>query len=504
MTDVENVEDLDTVKQVVKALAKENAYLHRRLSELAHAVARLEGRGPGEQLELEVAALQEQLGTLSQRQFGDSSERRGKGKKAKANKPKKGHGPRAQTQIPVIDDVVELDEDKRTCPKCSGELRPMHGVTEDSEYIVRVEREFRLVREQCQKYACKCAEAIVTAPSAARRIVKGGRYDVSFGVGVVVDKYVDHLPLERQVRIYRRQGLVIDSQTLWDQVNGIARPLVPTYFALRDYILGSDVIAADETWWRLMGGRSSKRWWAWGLTTHDACWYDIRESRSGEAAAEVLRGFEGTVLCDGYKAYETVAKNAKNVRLAHCWAHARRKFVEAEPNYPAACAEALQMIGELFAIERKLDDPDPLEGDAKEAALRARMQARERESRPVTEKLKKWALEQMGLPKSGLRKATDYMLTYWKGLTAFLDDPHLGIDNNRTERALRGMVLGRKNHYGSRSEAGTKAAAVLYTLVESAKLAGVDPANYLQLVAMRALDKPGSILLPHQVAAAIN
>ena len=500
MTDIESIDDLDTAKKVAKVLATEVDFLHRRIGELARDVARLQGRGEGTQMELEAQLLKEQLGTLNQRQYGDSSERRPGKKTAKPKKSGKGHGPRAQLSLKTVEVVEVLADEDCRCPKCNGELKPMGDQSEDSEFITRIEREFRLVRERRLKYRCACNESIVTAPSPVRKLVKGGRYDVSFGVGVVVDKYVDHLPLERQCRIYRRQGLEVDSQTLWDQVGAVAQHLVPSYFGLRDYILGADVIGADETWWRLMGGRSTKRWWAWGLTTHDACWYKLSPSRSAVTAGEVLRGFEGTVMCDGYKAYETVENAVPGIRLAHCWAHARRKFVEAEPNYPKACGEALEMIGELFAIERTLADPAPLEGDEKEAAIAKRLATRRRESRPLLDKLKKWALEQRGLPKSGLRKATDYMLKYWRGLTTFVDDPHVGIDNNPTERALRGMVLGRKNHYGSRSEAGTKAAAVLYSLVESARLVGVDPAEYLLLATARAIDKPGSMMLPHQLA----
>lgn len=503
VTDIESIDDLDTAKTVAKHLAKEVAWLHRRVSELARDVARLEGRGEGEQMELEVALLKEQLGALSQRHFGESSERRPTAKPRKKSKPQRGHGPRPQQSLPSVDVVEVLEDEDAKCPKCDGQLQPMKGVTEDAEYITRIEREFRLVREHRQKYRCTCNEAVVTAPSTARKLVKGGRYDVSFGVGVVVDKYVDHLPLERQCRAMKRQGLVIDSQTLWDQVRVVATHLVPSYLALRDYILGADVIGADETWWRLMGGRSTKRWWAWGITTHDACWYQLSPSRSAATAGELLRGFEGTVMCDGYKAYQTVAKQLPNVRLAHCWSHARRNFVEAEPNYPEACGEALKMIGELFEIERRLDDPDGLEGDAKIDAIGQRLAVRQSESRAVVDRLRTWAMQQTGLPKGGLRKATDYLLEYWQGLTAFLEDPLLAIHNNRTERALRGMVLGRKNHHGSRSEAGTRAAAILYSLVESAKLSGIDPAQYLTFATIRAIDKPGSVLLPHQMAAAL-
>jgi transposase len=497
---IDQVTDLDTAKQMLSLYAKENARLSKRIMDLTRQLAAAHGKSESEQLQLELSELREQLANFQHKVFGDSSEKRSRETKPKkpASKPKRGHGHREQPQLRTQSVLMELPESDRDCPACGEPLQPMKGVTEDSEVIAALEREYWKIVAMRQKYRCKCNGAIVTAPGPYKAI-EGGRYTLQFAVQVAIDKYADHLPLERQVRIMARQGLVIDSQTLWDQLDVVAAHLVPTYDALREYILGADVIGADETWWRLMQKKSNKKWYAWGITTHDACWYRIADSRSAKIAAEVLDGYEGTVLCDGYKAYKTVATASPSIRLAHCWAHARRKFVEAEPNYPVACAEALDKIGRLFEIEAGLASPDNLDGEEKEAALALRKQQRDAKSRPLLEELKSWALVQRGLPQSGLRKAIDYMLEYWQGLTAFLEDPHLDIHNNQTERALRGMVIGRKNHYGSRSERGTKVAAIFYSLVESAKLCGVDPSLYLMKAAERAIDQPGAVLFPHEL-----
>src|SRR5690606_19308757 len=314
---------------------------------------------------------------------------------------------------------------------------------------------------------------IITAPNVAKAC-EGGSYSVEFAAHVASSKYVDHLPLERQVRAMGRRGLRIDSQTLWDQIDALADRLKPTYDAIREYVLEAEVIGVDETYWRLMGNkRSTKKWWAWGATREDACWYQIRDSRSAAAAGEVLEGFEGTALVDGYKGYECLAKTpGLNIALAHCWAHVRRYFVEARDNYPEPCDQAIEMIGELFLIERELPKLRAREGSELTQALEIRKSVRSAKSAPVVERLRKWALEQRGLPNGGLRKAIDYMLKLWPGLTTFLEDPRVEIHNNATERALRGMVIGRKNHYGSRSERGTQVAAIFYTLVESSKLCG--------------------------------
>jgi hypothetical protein len=179
--------------------------------------------------------------------------------------------------------------------------------------------------------------------------------------------------------------------------------------------------------------------------------------------------------------------------------HTRRKFIEAEPAYPKECGEALDWIDELFMIERKAPDPDRLEDEERYEALLRRAQLRNERSRPIIEKLEAWAPVQKALPKSGLRKAIEYMLDLWDGLTLFLDDPRVPLTNNHTERGVRPVTLGRKNHYGSRSQRGTEVAAIFYTLLETAKLCGIDPHEYLLTVARASIDVPGTILLPHDL-----
>jgi len=183
-----------------------------------------------------------------------------------------------------------------------------------------------------------------------------------------------------------RAGLVIDTQTLWDQIDGLAWHLERTYWALHGYILGADVVGADETWWRLMQAEGSKRWWAWSLTVPDAVWHGIAPSRSAATAKKYLEGFEGTLLVDGYNAYDTIAKEVGGIKLAHCWAHVRRKFFDAEKHYPA-CGSALDMIGELFELDRGTPDPAELDGDARPDAEQRRLSARREHGPPILERL---------------------------------------------------------------------------------------------------------------------
>jgi transposase len=349
---------------------------------------------------------------------------------------------------------------------------------------------------------CACNGCVDTAPGpprlTARPDARGHRYAQAFAVEVAIDKYLDHLPLERQARRMRREGLTIDSQTLWDQLDALATVLQPTYEALRQYVLAAPVIGADETWWRFLQGRGAQRWWAWSVTREDAVAYTILESRSQTAARQVLNGYTGIVIADGYGAYDALARAGPSFTLAHCWAHVRRKFVEAEPHYPGPCGEILDLIRQLYAVKRGCPTLDPAASEeAHTEARQLRAAARREQSIAIVDAIRAWAFRQRALPESSLGKAIAYMLGLWPGLTRFLGDARIPLDNSATERGLRGVVVGRKNHYGSRSMRGTEVAALFYSLIESAKPCGVEPKAYLLCATRAALQNPGTVTLPH-------
>ena len=173
----------------------------------------------------------------------------------------------------------------------------------------------------------------------------------------------------------------------------------------------------------------------------------------------------------------------------------RRKYVKAEPFAPT-CAQAIELIGKLYEIERDLPNPHILTGAEQEAALAHILAVRRERSAPVVEEIKAWAGRQQGLPESTFRKAIKYMLDLWHGLTVFLENPWVPLDNNLVERQIRPLVVGRKNHYGSKSKRGTEVAALFYSLIETAQMRGEDPAAYLQRAALAAITTPGTVTLP--------
>ena len=482
------------LRKAALLLQEDNKKLVRLIAKMKKELHALRGCDP-EQLKLAIADLEQQLAKRNQMLFGDKSEKRPGAKELKAEKaPKTGHGPRQQLLLPEIEQVHLLDQADQVCSSCGGGLELWDGQHETSEEVDVVELKYVLKKHLRQKYRCRCGACIETAPG-PQKLFAGARYSIDFALSVAIAKYADHLPLERQVKMMDRHGLLADSQTLWDQIDALAKVLGPTYSALSAYVLSQPVIGADETTWRLMGGSGKKnggdkKWQVWTAAAPDAVFYQIQDSRSTEAARNLLGDYAGTVVCDDYGAYKSLRKRGGQFQLAHCWAHVRRKFIDAEVEAPKECAEAIAMIAELYAIEKRANTGPPKE--------RARL--RNEESRAIVKRIEQWVLTSRTLPGSGLRKAIEYMGHMWnEGLLRFLDDPNVPIDNNGTERCLRGVVLGRKNHYGSRSQRGTEVAALLYSLIESAKLAGVGPNTYLRIATMAAL-RGEPALLPHQLA----
>jgi len=499
---VDAIADLETAKQVAVLLEKENARLHARLKELLAEIARLRGEDGQKQLEFEIMKLQEQMALLQHRLYGASSEKRpGKDEDSSTDEPKKpkkpkcGHGPREQPALPLIEEEHALDDNEQICELCHEPILEWKGQTEDSDEVDIVERHFVIKRHKRKKYRCTCTAAPKTAPGQLK-LIAGGRYSIEFAVEVATSKYLDHLPLERQARIMGREGLVVDSQTLWDQIELLARHLRASYDALLAHLHHKETLHADETPWYLLQGKPAKRWYVWMIASTDAAYYHLDATRSTEAARKILDGYRGRLMVDGYEVYQKLARGSPGLILGFCWSHVRREFVDAERFYPQ-CSDVIDLIGGLFAVEASVADPDRLAGDARVEALALRKKVRNEQSRPLVDKIETWARNQRALPQSKLRKAIEYMLGLWPGLVRFLDDSLLPLQNNLAERELRGVVVGRKNHYGSKSQRGTEVAAIFYSLLQSAYLCGVDPKAYLAETARRAIRTPGSVTLPH-------
>ena len=463
-----------------------------------------------ERLEQENRVLKEQLDRRNKALYGRKSERRATGESAvpppegpdstptpkkKKRKSQRGHGPTPQPKLPVVEVTNKLADDAMACPECSAPLTPLGHEAEKAELIALEERKIVLERHLRTKYRCSgCHIGVITAPGPVK-LIPGGRYSLGFAVEVAYQKYLAHMPLDRQVQLFRNDGLVVTTAALYDQIDALATALTATYQAIWDQIQAEPVLQADETPWAVLsnGHTENERFYAWVAVGSRYVGFRLLDTRSKEGATTILGDFAGTLMVDGLTSYPAAAKAGKGeeprFKVANCHAHARRKFVECEQHYPAESQVAIGIYRQLYEIERKGKEPG-----ADLGALR------DVQSRPLVDQLFHWAREQQKrqdvLPSSGLSNALNYLVNHEAGLRVFLDNSSVPIDNNASERALRGPVLGRKNSYGSRSRRGTETAAILYTLVESAKRTGVNPRAYLEAAAEHALRAAGAILLP--------
>lgn len=459
-------------------------------------------------LQADHAALQELLALREKQLYGKKTERRPRQpaeevpeaeakEKKKPKKKQTGHGPTPQPNLPKVDVLCTREGAGLVCEHCQGTLEPLGTEAEEAELVALEARKLVLERVVRTKYQCPCCNTGVKTAPGPVKLIPGGRYALSFTIEVAFQKYLAHLPFERQAQMFRHEGLKITTATLYDQVDALATALTPTYQAIWAAIQAEAVLCADETPWAVLsnGHTENERFYAWCAVGSQYVGYRLLDTRSAEGAASILGGFSGTLMVDGLTSYPAAAKGAPGeapkFAIANCHAHARRKFVECEKNAPAEAAFAIALYKDLYAVEREAQEPG-----TDRAALR------QAKSRPLVDKLFAWAIAQRIrrdiLPASGIAKALAYLLNHEHGLRVFLDNPAVPIDNNAAERAMRAPVLGRKNHYGSRSRRGTETAAIMYTLVESAKRVGVSPRAYIEAAVEVALSKAGAVLLPDE------
>jgi transposase len=478
--DLRGEKDIEQLRRVAVAQQVQIEQLLKALARKCEELAQLKGNG--EELQ-QTLALIETL-TEKAKQAADTAS----GKRPSDEQPRKTRtqfGPTEQPRLPLIEQVFELDEPDRTCPSCGGALGAMADQFEISEMIDVVEVSYRVIKVKQQKYVCRCGGCVETAPG-PERATPGSRYSLTFAIKIAVDKYCDHIPLARQERILGRHGLDITSQTLWDLINVLGRRLETVDRALLARVLTQPVIGLDQTGWPRLESKGGRPWQMWCLTAPGVVVHRIRDDKGAETFKQLVGQYEGIIVCDALKTHEAGARGSPSIALAGCWAHVFRKFEEASPDHPEAHL-AMKWIGELYEID------DKAEGDlAKKAELRSS------ESAAVLGSLKTWLWSQAVLKTLSIGNAAAYTIANWDRLTRFVGDARVPLDNNATERAIRGPVVGRKNHYGSRSRRGTEVAATFYTLIETAKLNGVNPAAYL-LAATRAADG-GQALMPWELA----
>ncbi len=297
---------------------------------------------------------------------------------------------------------------------------------------------------------------------------------------VVWSKYLHHLPLYRQEKMSAHWGAQLSRKTMADWVAYVAEWFEPIYGRMRERLLAGDYLQADETPVRYMDPDLKK-----GKTTQGYLWligkpggdvvFDWRLTRRHEEATGLLEGFEGLLQSDGYRAYESLAdRNDALTRIA-CWAHVRRKFVEAEKEAPQAVQLVLRLIGSLYKMEHSWDQN-------KWTDAKWRCALRRRDFAPVLSLLKRVVLKLRGrsLPKSGLGQACGYLLGQWEGLLAQVEHGQVRLDNNLIENAVRPSAIGKKNFLFIGSPEAGKRSAIIYSIIVSCERHGIDPLTYMR------------------------
>src|SRR5580658_2496173 len=395
--------------------------------------------------------------------------------------------------------VHDLEDGEKHCARCARDLREFGEET--SERYEYIPAQLIVIEEVCKKYSCDCTVKTAGKPS---QPIEKSTAGASLLTQVIVAKYGDHLPLHRQAKIFRRFGVELSDQTMCGWMRQCADLLDPLYKKLKDFVLTSKVVGTDDTPVKVLDRklpqtRKGRIWPYVGDRDHPAVIYDYTATRERAGPEEFLRHYRGYLQADAYVAYDSFfLKPERGMVEVGCWAHARRHVHQALDNDPSRMRTLLLMIAELYRVE-KLARQRALGGED----LRL---LREQGARPVLEKLHVYLLQirEELLPKSEAGQAVSYILKNWTALTRYCDHPDLSIDNNHTERSLRGWAVGRNNWTFFGSDRGGKTAAVLRSFVASCELVKVDPFAWFQDVLSRIAGFPITKLdelLPHRWAA---
>ena len=491
----------------VQEIAELRALLTEREAELAEARAELTGA------RLRIEQYKAQLAQLRRMQFGRSSEKldariaqlelmledleEGEAARPAPAAQRVSDQLRRERRQPVrrpLPDHLPREEivhdPGSVCPGCGGTRFSKLGA-DVTEILEKIPARLKVIRHIRPKLSCRCCERIMQASMPDLPIEKG-RPGPGLVANVVVSKYLDGLPLYRQSAILAREGIEIERASLADWVGHAAWWVTPLAELIGTYVLAAPIIHTDDTPIAVLAPGNGKtrtgRLWTyvvderpWRGGRASAAHYRFSPDRRGERPRDHLALFRGVIQADAFSGYQALTRPAsasdrvgRGPPLIHaaCWAHARRKFYDVfESTKSPIAAEALKRIGELYKIEAEIT------GQSAET----RRAARQNRAVPILDALRDWLTAQRRRlsSKNALAKAIQYALSRWEALTRYAGDGRLAIDNNVAERALRGIAITRKNFLFLGSDVGGERAAILYTVLESAKLNGLDPQTWL-------------------------
>jgi transposase len=394
---------------------------------------------------------------------------------------------------PRVEVIHDLAEDQKIC-SCGCQMTSF-GM-DISEQLDVVPAYIRVLQHKRLKYACKfCQEGVKIAPVITQAISKCMAAS-GLLAHVAVSKFDDHLPLYRQSEIWGRMGVELSRATLSAWVLKMGSALAPLIHHLQNHIVKCVYVKADETTIQVLrtpkkkSDTSKSYMWVYmnANTSKPAVVYDYQQTRQGELAQEFLKGFKGVLQTDGYSGYHCVTRQ-EGITAMGCWAHARRKFYDVWKlgKQEGVASKALEMIGKLYTIEAEIKDETSVN----------KLNIRFEKSTPILDAFYQWLtqIKPNVQPKGGLDKAIGYALNQKEQLMYYVKDGSVDIDNNKAERHMKPFAVGRKNWLFMGSPDGARAGAMLLSMIETAKLNGLNPEGYLKHVLSHKIDETDQQLI---------
>lgn len=418
---------------------------------------------------------------------------------------RKGHGRKALPKsLPRKRVEHDLPDEKKVCGKCGCALERIGEET--AEQLEYVPASLLVIEHARIKYACKCCEETVVTADTPEKPIEKGLPGPGLLAQVIVSKYADHLPLHRQEGIFARHGIEIPRSTQCDWMRSSADLLEPLYDMMKTRVLRSKAIHTDDTPVPVLDKdrdktRKGRMWVYIGDFANPYTVFDYTPSRKRDGPVSFLSDYKGYLQADAYGGYDGIYAPGQVIEVA-CWAHARRKFVDAQKASAKRALAAVAYIKKIYEVEREANEliekrcvecggALPIEDEHE-----IRLALRQEKSKPLLDAFKQWldAESRMVLPKSPMSQAIAYTLHNWTALTRYLERGFLNIDNNAAERALRSIAVGRKNWMFAGSDRGGKTAAILYSFTQTAKSLGLEPFSYLRDLLARISAHPMSRL----------
>ena len=377
--------------------------------------------------------------------------------------------------------IYDLADDQKTCPHDGSELQVIGS--DDHEQLDIIPAQVKVIRHKRLKYACPCCNQHIVTAKKPKQPIEKSIASPGLLAFVATQKYCDALPLYRQSEIFKRLGIELDRSNLanWMMKSGeLVQSLINL---LQDHLLERSLVHMDETTVQVLNepgktAQSKSYMWLMASFTHEPITlFHYDPTRRQQVPIDLLDSSVSALMTDGYEWYQKACDDYTIKRLG-CWAHARRKFIEAKNIQPKGktgkADQALAWIQKLYLIEKQIKDDPP----------ERRYQIRQQQAKPLIDNIEEWLQKSLlhVPPKTALGKALTYLHNQWDRLIGYLDDGTYPIDNNLAENAIRPFAIGRKNWLFSNSQAGAKASANLYSLIQTAKANDLNPYEYLKQI----------------------